>query len=401
MNKRRKIHRRDIYRRFLGVLDNDKWSRISIPIVSVVLSLIVISVILLVSGKNPIMVFSSFLRGSGFIPKMLYASGNNMLTDILSFLDALAPMLLASLSVIIALKAGLFNIGVSGQMLASGFIAYVLIGYSGLDAYLAKPLVMLVGISVGGLIGMLIGFLKYKFNINEVVSTIMINYIVSYVTGFFINAYYADPITRTSKTISEASRLTITNINLIGLKLIVPIGILLALGAVFLVRFLLDRTVKGLELKATGLNRNCARYAGMDIGRTMLMTMAISGMLAGLAGVTYYLGINNTIVPKQLAGLGYDSIAVSLLCNMSPIGSIFSSVLITIFQKGSAYMSSITGIAKEIASVIIGIILLFSASSKFIRYKAHQKYVKMLDFQQMETKQKKETDKEFRKEDNR
>ena len=101
-----------------------------------------------------------------------------------------------------------------------------------------------------------------------------------------------------------------------------------------------------------------------------MLAMLISGALAGLAGVTYYLGYYNTIVPKALASMGYDAIAVSLLGNLSPVAAIFASALVTIFQKGSVYMSSIVGVPKEIASVITGILLLFSACGTYIRYRA-------------------------------
>ncbi len=108
--------------------------------------------------------------------------------------------------------------------------------------------------------------------------------------------------------------------------------------AVFCVRFFLDRTVVGFEVRAVGCNRKCAQYAGMHVGRNMILSMAISGTLAGLAGVTYFLGYYNTMIPKQLVSMGYDSIAVALLGNSSPVGSIFASILITIFQKGSVYI---------------------------------------------------------------
>ena len=106
-------------------------------------------------------------------------------------------MILAALSFIVGFKAGLFNIGISGQMLAAGFLATSIVGYSDLYAVLAKPLVILIGILAGGALGAFVGFLKYKFNIHEVVSTIMINYIINYLTGFFhqyLFRRYADPL---------------------------------------------------------------------------------------------------------------------------------------------------------------------------------------------------------------
>lgn len=361
-----------VFHRALGFVAGEKTSRFATPLIAIVMSVAAASVVLLLMGKNPLMAFASFLRGSGLLPKPAYAGGQNMLTEFMSFLGIMAPMLLASLGIIVAMKTGLFNIGVAGQMLLSGFTALVVVGYSDLPAYLAKPLVILIGIAMGGLVGALIGFLKYKFNIHEVVTSIMLNYIISYVTGFFINTYFADPLTRNAKVSASAARLTVTQMTAGGLKMTYPIGILIAVASIFLVRFLLERTVTGFELKTVGSSRNAALYAGIKVGRSMVMSMMISGILAGLAGVTYYLGYFNTIVPKDLASLGYDSIAVALLGNISPLGAVFSSFLITIFQQGSVYMSSIMQVPKEIASVITSILLLFSACGTYIRMRAQR-----------------------------
>ena len=300
-----------------------------------------------------------------------YGGGSGLLSDFFDFLNYLAPMLLASLAFIISFKAGLFNIGISGQMLLSGFLATVLIGYQkNLPAIAAKPLVILIGIAAGGLLGALIGFLKYRFNIHEVVSTIMINYIISYLTGFFINNHYVDMLTRTSRVCTPASRLTLTGVQIGGVTCKLPLGIVIAVLMALLVEFIFDKTVFGFELKAVGLNRQCSRYAGISVGGNIVSAMAFSGILAGLAGVTYYLGYSNTIIPKTLAGMGYDSIAVSLLGNASPVGSIFAAIVITIFQQGANYMSSMVGVAKEIASLITGILLLFASCGTYMKLKA-------------------------------
>ncbi|GHV60109.1 ABC transporter permease [Spirochaetia bacterium] len=353
------------------LLADDKTSPAAVPLFSILLTIIAASLLLLILGKNPLVAMAAFLRGSGFMIKPSYAGGQNMFTDFLSFLGILSPMLLAALAVIVALKAGMFNIGIAGQMLAAGFIATVFVGYSPLPALIARPLVILIAVVAGAVMGALVGFLKYRFNIHEVVSTIMFNYITSYVTGFYINTYFVDIISRSSKVCSAASRLTISGITLGRLRPTIPLGIIIALAAVFIIRFLMEKTTLGFELKAVGLNRDAAKYAGIRQGRSIMLAMLISGALAGLAGVTYYLGYYNTIVPKALASMGYDAIAVSLLGNLSPVAAIFASALVTIFQKGSVYMSSIVGVPKEIASVITGILLLFSACGTYIRYRAH------------------------------
>ncbi|MBQ5418145.1 MAG: ABC transporter permease, partial [Oscillospiraceae bacterium] len=200
------------------LLGGEKRRMARISLFAILVSLIVGAVILLAIGKNPLSAYGNLLQGSGFLPKSSYAGRQNMFTDLMSFLDALTPMIFASLAVAVALRAGLFNIGVSGMMLAAGFAASVTVGHSALAAPIAKPLAVIIGIAAGALVGALIGWLKYRFNINEVVSSIMINYILMYVFTFYINTFFLDPISRQSIAITDASRLTLTNVQAFGLK---------------------------------------------------------------------------------------------------------------------------------------------------------------------------------------
>lgn len=350
------------------VLGNEKRQFITIPIFAIIISLVVGSVIIGVLGKNPLSVYLNLLQGSGLVPKGNYAGGKSVLTDFFSFMDSWTPMIFASLAVAVAMKSGLFNIGVSGQMLTAGFITSIMVGYSSLSAPIAKPLVVLIAAVAGALLGGLIGYLKYKFNIHEVVSSIMLNYIAQYMISFFINTKYINPVSRQSEAVSEASRLTLAGIKIGGFKFDIPLGIILAVAAVFIIRFLFDRTTIGYELKAVGANPNASRYAGINVGKNMVLVMAISGALAGLAGVTYYLGYFASIQPRVLSSIGYDAIAVSILGNSHPLGILCSSFLINIIGKGSAYMSSTAGLDTETASVITGLILLFAACGEYIKY---------------------------------
>ncbi len=362
-----------IFKRIMvRLLGNERYQSVSVPLFAIALSLLAGAVVILFLGKNPLVAYQNLLQGSGLLPKPSYAGYKSMLTDFASFLNAWTPMLFASLSVAVALRAGLFNIGVSGQMLTAGFLTTLIVGYSSLAAPVAKPLVLIVGMLGGAAVGGLIGWLKHQFNINEVVSSIMLNYIAQYVISFFINTYYVNPVSRQSNAVSKAARLTLMDTPVGNLKMDIPLGIVLALLAAFLVKFLLDRTVFGYEIKCVGTSRNAARYAGIHVGRTMVASMVCSGALAGLAGVTYYLGYFGSIQPRVLAGTGFDAIAVSLLANSNPLGIIFSSFLVTIISKGSTYMNSSSGLESEISSVITGLILLFSACGAFIRYKVKE-----------------------------
>ncbi|OCA88685.1 ABC transporter permease [Bacillus sp. FJAT-27225] len=383
MNKDSK--RKSLRYSLLRPISNEKWQHISIPIVSILLSFIAAAIVILLIGKNPLQAFYNLLQGAGIMPKPSYAGYKSIVTDFLSLLNAMTPLVFASLAVAVAFRAGLFNIGVSGQMLASGFLATIIVGYSGLDAIIAKPLVLVIGIVAGGLMGGLVGWLKYKFNINEVVSTIMLNYIAQYVISFFIHMYYIDPVSRQSKYIEEAARLTLVNIEIANLKMDIPLGFILAIITAILIKFVMDKTVVGFEIKAVGSNRNAAKYAGINVGRNTVLAMVMSGGLAGLAGVTYYLGYFSSIQPKVLSSIGFDSIAVSLLGNSHPIGVIFSSFLVSIIDQGSTYMSSQAGIRQEISSVIIGLILLFSACGEYLKYKLRRLKDKEVDRKENES----------------
>ncbi len=354
---------------FLAVMGDEKRQNITIPLVEVLLGLAAGAVIFLILGKNPLEAFQSILQGCGILPKAKYAGGKGLFTDFMSFLDNWTPMIFAALAVAVAFKGGLFNIGVSGQMLLSGFIATITVGYSGLPAVVAKPLVIVIGMTIGALVGGLIGYLKYRFNINEVVSSIMINYIFQYALSFFILSFYINPITRQSKPVSEASRLTLQNVMIGEYKTVIPLGFVLVLAAVAVMHYLIHHTKFGYELKAVGLNPKASKYSGINVKRNIVKAMMVSGALAGLAGVTYYLGYLGSIQPRVLTTVGFDSIAISLLGNANPIGILFSSFLITVITKGSIYMSSAVSVDQEIASVITGLMLLFAACTAFVRYR--------------------------------
>lgn len=354
----------------LRVLGDEKRQAVTIPLAAILLSLIAGALVIgLLGGVNPLEAYINLLKGCGLLPKESYAGYKSILTDFASFLNAWTPMLLAALAVAVAMKAGLFNIGVSGQMLIGGFIASITVGYSELPAPVAMPLVVLVGLITGAAVGGLIGFLKHRFNINEVVSSIMINYIGQYVIAFLINTFFVNPTSRQSTAVGKNARLTLMDTLVGDLKIDIPLGVILAVVCVLVIKFLLDRTSFGYEIKAVGASRTAAKYAGINVGRKMVMAMALSGAMAGLAGVTYYLGYYGSIQPRVLPSTGFDSIAVAILANSNPVGIVFSSFLITVLSKGSTYMSSASGVESEIAAVITGIILLFSACGAYMRYR--------------------------------
>ena len=213
----------------------------------------------------------------------------------------------------------------------------------------------------------LTGWLKYRFNINEVVSSIMLNYILMYVITFFINTYYVNAVSRQSNPINDEARLTLTNVQAFDLKFNIPLAFPLAIISAVLIWFIMNRTTIGFKIKAVGLSRNGARYVGIGISKNIVLSMTISSALAGLAGITYFCGFYASIQPGVVPGMGFNAIAVALIGSCDPIGCIFSSSLITIISKGSIYMSSQQGVETEIADLVMAIIIIFSASSKYLK----------------------------------
>ena len=330
-------------------------------LIAIIISLIFGALILWLMGKDPVTAYTDLLRGCGLMEKVKYSGRQNMFTDFMSFIDAMTPMIFASLAVALALKGGFFNIGVSGQMLFAGFCAHM-----AAMILPSKIAVVIVGFIAGALIGALIGWLKYRFNVNEVVSSIMMNSILMYLITFYINTFYINPVSRQSKSIISAARLTLSGFRWEGLKVDIALAFPLAVLTALFLHWFIERTTYGYEIKASGLSPNAAYYAGMNVNRTALMTMTLSGALAGLAGVAYFCGYLAAIQPGVVPSMGFDAIAVSLLGGNNPLGCVLASFLITVISKGSVYMSSRQNIDMEIASLVTAFILTFAACSSFL-----------------------------------
>jgi len=373
------IKEKNILKRiFISFCGPGKARMLRTSIFCILLSMLFGSLILLLLSKNPLVAYQSLLQGAGVLPKLNYPGKKSQLTGFLNLVDYTTPMIFAALSITIAFKCGLINISVAGTMIFSGILATVLIGYTDLNPVVARSLVVIIGLVSGGLLGGLIGWLKYKFNMNEIVVSIMINYIISYIVSFVINTKFADPISRQSVEIGQNARLNLMNVEMFGLKMNIPLLFPIAIFVVFLIDFLMKKTRFGFELKTVGSNRKASKYAGMNVGKTMIVTMMISGALAGLAGVSYYLGCYGSIQPRVQPSIGFDCIAVSLLGFITPIGCLFASFLVMIFQCGTSYLSSRLGVLREIPSLMTSILLLFSACAFYFQEKADACKIKLL-----------------------
>ena len=274
-------------------------------------------------------------------------------------------LILIGLSVAFAFKTGLFNIGASGQMLMGGITGSILAYY--LPLSMPRPLYLLIiiiaSMLTGAFWGFISGFLKAKFNVHEVVSTIMLNWIAYWIVYDFIPRFIIDPtISVKSKPIETAHTLRAEWLSKLTGSFSINYGIFLAIIMCFVIWFILQKTTLGFSLKAVGSNKFCAEYAGIKVNRSIMISMAIAGALASLAGLTYYCGYSNIMEMGKMPNEGFDGIAVALLGNCSPVGVFFAALFFGILKMGKGSLAA-TGIPTEIADTIIATIIYFTATN--------------------------------------
>jgi len=323
-------------------------------ILAVVLGLIAGAILMFAIGSNAVEGYSYLFRGALINVKR---GGDTLATA--------TPLILTGLSVGFAFKTGLFNIGTPGQMLFGGFCATV-IGLT-YGATMPRVLLLLVMIIVGGLAGAIWAFvpglLKAKFNVNEVVSAIMMNWVCYWIVYYAIPGYFKGSSETESKSIpAEASLKTKWLTDLFSGSYI-NLGILIAVIAVIVIAFILNKTVLGYELKAVGFNKSAAEYAGMSVNRNIVISMMIAGCLSGLAGVAQYIGNASNMQIGIMPSQGFDGIAVSLLGANNPVGILISALFFGVLYSGKGFMNANTNIPPEIADTIIATIIYFAAIS--------------------------------------
>lgn len=331
---------------------------------SILLGLLVGAIVLIISGNSPIEAYGAMIEG--IIGKPKYIAWT---------IIKATPYILTGLSIAFAFKTGLFNIGAEGQFIIGALVATV-VGYSiNLPAIIHIPLTIILAGLAGGLWGSIAGFLKSKFGINEVIATIMLNWIAFYLSNFMISSSFISvPNSEASVNIQDSASIGIDWLKgLVGPATSVNWGIIISIVLVLVIWFVLTKTTLGFELRAVGHNKDAAEYAGIDVGKSILKSMAIAGLLAGVAGAIQVMGVthNITVLAAQ-EGYGFDGIAVALIANSNPIGVIFSGLLFGAFKYGGIKMQSV-GAPSEVINIVIGAIVFFIALSNGLR----MLYIKM------------------------
>ena len=308
---------------------------------------------------------------------LIFSSPQDRLNYFGQTLAKTAPLIAMSLSILVSYKAGLFNLGASGQY----SMAVVIISFLGVGANLPWWLTMIIAMIVASLWSMISGALKAFFNVNEVISGIMLNWIALYFANGILstNSQVWDSAHSESYSIATSSNSYIPSIGLDKLfagNSIVGLGMVLILVIVIIIFILFKKTTIGYELKTTGLSPDAADYAGINKVKNILIATAISGALAGLAAS---LNLQNGFTSWRLSStppdIGFQGISSAFLGGLHPIGVIFSSYFIVHITEGGSMITDL-GFSPEVASIMTSVIIYLSGFVAFIKEIMHKNEIK-------------------------
>lgn len=326
-----------------------------IPTLAIFTSLIVVAGVIALSGANPL---------EGYLGLWDGAFGDS--SAVIETVVKTTPYIFAGLALTIAFRGGMFNIGAEGQFFVGSIVA-AWIGYAlQLPPGIHLVVSLLGGALGGGLWGAIPGWLKARTGANEVITTIMTNHIALRVINWLISP--GGPMRNPARPLPQTPEVLPTAY----LPLIIPDtrlhwGAVLALIIAVLVFVLLWRTVLGFEIRMVGISPTAARYAGVNVERTMVTTMALSGALAGIGGAVQVLALTHFFSTGFNVGYGFDSIAVAMLGGLHPIGVILAGFLFGAMDAGSGVMQMRTGVPIDVVTIIQGLVLMFVAADLIIR----------------------------------
>ena len=306
---------------------------------------------------------------SGFIT-ILGGGINYGIENIGLILTYATPIIMTGLSVGFAFKTGLFNIGAAGQFTVGAFVAvYIGVKWTFLPAGIHCLVAILFACLAGALWGLVPGFLKAVANVNEVIASILMNYIGMHLVNMIIkSAGVYDSLRNQTQMVANSA-----NLPKLGLDKLFPganinSGILIALVFVILIYVIINKTTFGYELKACGMNKNASKYAGINEKRSIILSMVIAGGLAGIGGALFYLSGTGRYmqVLDVIAQQGFDGISVALLGVSNPIGIFFAGLFIALITNGGLYLQ-LYGFVPEVIQMIIASIIYFGAFSLLVK----------------------------------
>lgn len=330
----------------------------SISIFSIVVALF-ISIFFVMLALN-----TGFGESTKTLFSSIWAGSFGSKSQLIETLVFTTPLIFTGLAHAIAFKTGLFNIGVEGQFII-GMMTATMVGLiPGIPRGIHIMLILIVGIISGGFWAAIPGYLKAKIGTNEVVNTIMMNFIAMNLANYFTMGVFHKPDSASTFPIKESAYLT----RFLGDNYRLNTGIFIAIILAVLIYVLFWKTTVGYEIRAVGLNPFAAEYGGISIKKNIILAMAISGAVAGLGGAIHIAGVQHQSVQLfSFPNFGMDGIAVALVAKSNPIGVIFSALLFGALNLSSGTLM-LYGIPKTISALVQGIVILFIAAEYIFKW---------------------------------
>ncbi|MEO1222834.1 MAG: ABC transporter permease [Pseudomonadota bacterium] len=311
--------------------------------IALLLALVIGSLIIVGIGENPIVAYATLLDGAFGSPQRIAGT-----------LLQSTPIMIAGMAACVAFRSGLFNIGVEGQLYMGGFAA-ALIGFSlPLPWFLHLPLAMIVAVIAGAAWIAVPAFFRARYNANEVVSTILLNYVAVLLTSYFTIFLFKRPggWSETPPILESSMLPTLFEFSRLNYGLF--IGLALAVG----LHFYFLRTVSGFESGTMGSNQRYAEYGGVNIRAKIFRMMLVSGAIGGLAGGVETLGVHHRFMEGFAPGFGFDGVIAALLANANPLLTVITALFFGILRSGSLLLEVDTTMSREIITVLQALIIL-------------------------------------------
>lgn len=323
-------------------------------IVSAVLSAFLIGALLIkIAGKSPLAAYRVLVHSA-------FGNRNNLAETLVKTI----PLLLAGLGTAVAFRARIFNIGAEGQIYMGAMgAASVGLFLGNPNLAIGIPLIIIAGFITGGIWGGIAGILKKQFKTNEIIVTLMSNYIAILFTSFMVSGPWRDPM-GTEPYTARFSDGTILPVILPKTRL--HAGIFIAMLAAIIIWWVVRNTIYGYRITVTGANEEAAKYGGIKTGRLILITMFISGGLAGLAGASEVSGLHHRVLEAFSPGYGYTAIAIAMLGRTDPLGVAVAAFLFAALVIGVSGMQDFVGVPVSITFIIEGLVLLFVLGSEIL-----------------------------------
>jgi simple sugar transport system permease protein len=353
-------------------LDKFKILKPALPIViAVILAFLAGALLLISTGQNPLPAYAGLIQG---------AFGNK--NAVAGTLTTTTPLIFSALSFLVAARAGIFNAGNEGQLLIGGMFAAVAgFSFPNLPNYLYIPVVLIAGAIGGALWGFFPAVWRLYLGVNELVTTLMMNYIAALLNAFLVmNVWRSSTVQQgtNAQTISMDPNAILPSIfPPYAVTLALPLGILLAI----LIHWVMYRTVWGYKLRMSGQQPEFSEYGGISVKRTRLVAMLLSGALAGLGGAAQVGGVFHTYVNPFTEGLGFNGVLIALLVRnnalLVPVGAFFFGAL----QSGALKMQIFTNVSRYIIGVLTATVILFASAQQFNLFKkfSFSSFIKLIN----------------------